>query len=77
MAQFSEGHDGRRHKGQDNQRNTELRTNHEHRRGHANSFRHARAQHAGVLVITHDQTLMDRWADRIVDLDPATVQVGA
>ena len=21
-----------------------------------------RAQHAGVLVITHDQTLMDRWA---------------
>ncbi|WP_328653092.1 ATP-binding cassette domain-containing protein [Micromonospora sp. NBC_00330] len=32
-----------------------------------------RAQHAGVLVITHDQTLMDRWADRIVDLDPATV----
>ncbi|MET7704919.1 ATP-binding cassette domain-containing protein [Micromonospora sp. NPDC005413] len=25
-------------------------------------------QHAGVLVVTHDQTLMDRWADRIVDL---------
>ncbi|MER5701554.1 ATP-binding cassette domain-containing protein [Micromonospora sp. NPDC002296] len=30
-----------------------------------------RAQHAGVLVITHDQTLMDRWADRCVDLAPA------
>ncbi|MEV4761692.1 ATP-binding cassette domain-containing protein [Micromonospora chokoriensis] len=28
-----------------------------------------RTQRAGVLVISHDQTLMDRWADRIVDLD--------
>ncbi|MEU7650463.1 ATP-binding cassette domain-containing protein [Micromonospora taraxaci] len=28
-----------------------------------------RTQRAGILVISHDQTLMDRWADRIVDLD--------
>ncbi|MEO3769191.1 hypothetical protein [Micromonospora sp. B9E7] len=28
-----------------------------------------RTQRAGVLVISHDQTLLDRWADRIVDLD--------
>ncbi|WFE53481.1 ATP-binding cassette domain-containing protein [Micromonospora sp. WMMD1155] len=28
-----------------------------------------RAQRAGVLVISHDQSLLDRWADRIVDLD--------
>ncbi|MER7586108.1 ATP-binding cassette domain-containing protein [Micromonospora sp. NPDC127501] len=27
-----------------------------------------RTQQAGVLVITHDQTLLDRWSDRIVDL---------
>ncbi|MEU5564857.1 ABC transporter ATP-binding protein [Micromonospora musae] len=27
-----------------------------------------RAQNAGVLVITHDEVLMGRWADRIVDL---------
>jgi ABC-type dipeptide/oligopeptide/nickel transport system ATPase subunit len=27
-----------------------------------------RTQRAGVLVISHDQTLLDRWADRIVDL---------
>ncbi|WP_233562964.1 ABC transporter ATP-binding protein [Micromonospora musae] len=27
-----------------------------------------RAQNAGVLVITHDEALMERWADRIVDL---------
>lgn len=27
-----------------------------------------RAQHAGVLVVTHDQILLNRWADRIVDL---------
>ncbi|MGC4759124.1 ABC transporter ATP-binding protein [Micromonospora trifolii] len=27
-----------------------------------------RTQRAGVLVITHDQTLLDRWSDRIVDL---------
>ncbi|MFF5179766.1 ABC transporter ATP-binding protein [Micromonospora sp. NPDC000316] len=37
-----------------------------------------RNQQAGVLVITHDQTLMDRWADRIVDLaDAATARSGA
>jgi ABC-type dipeptide/oligopeptide/nickel transport system ATPase subunit len=28
-----------------------------------------RTQRAGVLVISHDQTLLDRWADRVVDLD--------
>ncbi|RAN94097.1 ABC transporter ATP-binding protein [Micromonospora noduli] len=27
-----------------------------------------RTQRAGVLVITHDQTLLDRWSDRTVDL---------
>lgn len=27
-----------------------------------------RAQNAGVLVITHDEILLNRWADRIVDL---------
>ncbi|MET7959501.1 ABC transporter ATP-binding protein [Micromonospora zamorensis] len=27
-----------------------------------------RAQHAGVLVVTHDEILLDRWADRAVDL---------
>ncbi|RAO29327.1 Taurine-transporting ATPase [Micromonospora noduli] len=27
-----------------------------------------RTQRAGVLVVTHDQTLLDRWTDRIVDL---------
>ncbi|WP_433550260.1 ABC transporter ATP-binding protein [Micromonospora zamorensis] len=27
-----------------------------------------RAQHAGVLVITHDEILLNRWADRAVDL---------
>ncbi|MEU1395152.1 ATP-binding cassette domain-containing protein [Micromonospora zamorensis] len=27
-----------------------------------------RAQHAGVLVITHDEILLDRWAHRAVDL---------
>ncbi|MDG4840004.1 ATP-binding cassette domain-containing protein [Micromonospora sp. WMMD967] len=31
-----------------------------------------RTQRAGVLVISHDQTLMDRWADRIVDLNSTT-----
>ncbi|MDG4810724.1 ATP-binding cassette domain-containing protein [Micromonospora sp. WMMD1120] len=32
-----------------------------------------RARGAGVLVISHDQTLLDRWADRIVDLAGAAV----
>jgi len=37
-----------------------------------------RTQRAGVLVITHDQILMDRWADRIVDLaGTATPRAGA
>ncbi|MGC5310525.1 ABC transporter ATP-binding protein [Micromonospora zamorensis] len=27
-----------------------------------------RAQHAGVLVVTHDEILLNRWADRAVDL---------
>ncbi|MEW1585335.1 ATP-binding cassette domain-containing protein [Micromonospora vinacea] len=27
-----------------------------------------RTQRAGVLIITHDQTLLERWSDRIVDL---------
>ncbi|MGC5381525.1 ABC transporter ATP-binding protein [Micromonospora sp. DT68] len=37
-----------------------------------------RTQRAGVLAITHDQTLMDRWADRIVDLaGTATAGAGA
>ncbi|RAO63687.1 ABC transporter ATP-binding protein [Micromonospora saelicesensis] len=30
-----------------------------------------RTQRAGVLVVTHDQTLLDRWSDRIVDLAAA------
>ncbi|MEU8018781.1 ATP-binding cassette domain-containing protein [Micromonospora parva] len=31
-----------------------------------------RTQQAGVLVISHDQTLLERWSDRIVDLAAAT-----
>jgi peptide/nickel transport system ATP-binding protein len=27
-----------------------------------------RSRNAGVLVITHDPALMDRWADRVVEL---------
>ncbi|MFC3505518.1 ABC transporter ATP-binding protein [Micromonospora krabiensis] len=33
-----------------------------------------RSRDAGVLVISHDEPLLDRWADRIVDLAPAAVR---
>jgi peptide/nickel transport system ATP-binding protein len=34
-----------------------------------------RRHHAGILLITHNTALLDRWADRVVDLGDATEDV--